>query len=118
MGIQSHTITVIAAGDTWAALLEPHLRLYLQEQADFYHTYLVSDRRYRYASADYRLASMLATTMGLTYGFIGDDQQIRLTAETYRQEADGRIEPGLVPATSLDDEVNVLMFRVGYTVQW
>jgi hypothetical protein len=49
--------------------LEPHLRFYSQNAADFYRTVLIDGQPLpAYASADYRLADFSAFTVGIKYG--------------------------------------------------
>jgi len=49
--------------------LEPHLRLYHQTAADFFHhSLLYGEPLPQYASADYRLDEMTSVTLGLKYG--------------------------------------------------
>lgn len=49
--------------------LEPHVRYYMQDAADFYRTSLVAGQPLpRYASADFRLGEFDGLTVGLKYG--------------------------------------------------
>jgi len=90
-GITSHTFDVryrfnMASANYW----EPHVRYYQQGEADFYR-YSLSENEALPAevSADYRLADMTATTVGLKYGFTtpgGNQNSIR--AELYQQSGD------------------------------
>lgn len=70
-GIRSHTIDlryrVERSAHTW---LEPHVRLYSQGAADFFHSGLRSgDPLPAFASADRRLGPLRTLTLGATYGF-------------------------------------------------
>ncbi|MEQ1832712.1 MAG: DUF3570 domain-containing protein [Candidatus Eisenbacteria bacterium] len=69
--IRSHTIDlryrVEQGPDSW---LEPHVRVYSQSAAEFYHAGLRSgDPLPAYASADRRLGESRTLTLGATYGF-------------------------------------------------
>lgn len=119
-GVDSHTLD---AHYRWQFLsrhfVEPHLRLYLQSAADFYHTSLTTDETPSEASADYRLADMTAYTIGATYGFdINPTNQLRLSVETYQQESEPSRVIGVQKQQNLSDELSVLMIRGGYTLQW
>lgn len=75
--------------------LEPHLRYYSQEAAEFYR-YSMTDTEAAaligskgYLTSDYRLGDMTATTLGLKLGFLtpnGNENSVRL--EMYTQEPD------------------------------
>ncbi len=68
-GISSHTLDAKYRFELGSGhYLQPHLRYYLQDKADFYHYNLVQGNTPQYASADYRLADMSTTTFGLKYG--------------------------------------------------
>lgn len=70
--------------------LMPHLRYAQQQRADFYHYKLVQGALPEYASADYRLADLSTTTIGLKYGFTpqaGSEFSIR--AELMKQQSEG-----------------------------
>ncbi len=55
--------------------MQPHLRYYQQNKADFYHYNLTDGSIPQFASADYRLGDMTTTTVGLKYGIEMDDSQ-------------------------------------------
>jgi hypothetical protein len=75
--------------------LEPHVRYYSQDAAEFYHYSLTQTEATALISAngnlssDYRLGDMTATTIGLKFGFLtpnGNENSVRL--EMYRQTPD------------------------------
>jgi hypothetical protein len=70
--------------------IQPHLRLYQQSAADFYHYFLVDgDSLPQYASADYRLGKMTATTLGVKFGKIISDKHIwSVRVESYQQSGE------------------------------
>lgn len=73
--------------------IEPHVRFYLQQQADFYRRKLDVDNdgsplipADRIASSDYRLDKLSSATLGLKYGFsISRRSQLRLKLEYLTQ---------------------------------
>ena len=71
--------------------LEPHLRYYHQQAADFFHYYLLaSETMPQYASADTRLANFQARTYGVKFGmpvYEGSEFNVRL--EYYDQHGNG-----------------------------
>lgn len=90
-GISSHTVDAryrfeMANGH----YLMPHARYYLQDKADFYHYKLVDGSIPQYASADYRLADMSTTTLGLKYGIpMKNDSELAVRAEVMKQKSEG-----------------------------
>lgn len=70
--------------------VEPHVRYYSQDAAEFYYTSLNSAEALpEFATADYRLGGMTATTLGIKVGFLtpdGNESSVRL--EYYQQAAD------------------------------
>lgn len=75
--------------------LQPELRYYVQDKANFYHYNLEDGAIPTYASADYRLADLKTTTFGLKYGFdINDDSEfsVRLGKMTQTSNGDAPFE--------------------------
>ena len=86
--IDSHTIDVryrIPFADD--SYLEPHLRWYTQNEADFYRLSLVDGAALpSYASSDYRLGNFDAVTAGLKFGWkTRGDNSMSVRVEWYRQ---------------------------------
>ena len=99
--------------------LEPHVRYYSQTAADFYHTSLIDGQTYDYASADYRLADMTSTTIGLKYGInLGDKKEFSIRAEHMLQQADPSQVIGNQSAQDLVPDVTANMLTLNYTMQW
>lgn len=71
--------------------LEPHLRYYSQNAADFFHYYLVSGEAIpEYASADTRLAKFHAQTYGLKFGMpVDETSEVNVRIEYYDQHGNG-----------------------------
>lgn len=69
--------------------IQPRLRWYLQSEADFYNYFLRTGETPEYASADYRLGEMEATTIGFKFGREIDEQRAwSLRLEMYEQSGD------------------------------
>jgi len=91
-GVTSHTYDLryryeLAGGRHY---LQPHLRYYLQDKADFYHYSLDDNNIPAYASADYRLGDMSTTTIGLKYGLVlGESHEFGARLESMQQKAEG-----------------------------
>jgi hypothetical protein len=90
-GINSHTLDLryrVELGDR--QYLEPHVRYYTQSKADFYYYALPAGSTPEFASADYRLADMDATTFGLKYGIaLSDDAELAVRLEQMKQSSRG-----------------------------
>ena len=89
-GIQSHTADLRYRYQLdRVQYLEPHLRFYLQSEAEFYQRKLSVDEGLNpilpesgFASADYRLDAMTSATLGLKYGVrISRNTDLRVRAE-------------------------------------
>ena len=78
------------------AYIEPHLRLYTQSEAGFFHLSLPDDQPLpTYASADYRLGNFDAITAGLKYGWkTRNDNDMSVRVEWYQQS--GSIPAGQI----------------------
>lgn len=91
-GVTSHTYDLhyryeLAGGRHY---LQPHLRYYSQNKADFYHYSLEDNNIPAYASADYRLGDMSTTTIGLKYGLVlGESHEFGARLESMQQKAEG-----------------------------
>ncbi len=119
-GINSHTID---SHYRWELsdryYLEPHLRFYTQTAADFYHTSLVNGATNTYASADYRLAELTSTTIGLKYGWlVGKDSEMGIRAEYITQQATASRVIGVQSAQDLLPDVNALLFQINYSTKF
>lgn len=102
-GINSHTLDLKYRYElSETSYLQPHLRLYSQSAADFYHHSLLdSEALPEYASADYRLAEFNSTTVGLKYGrILGDNNEFSLRLEFIQQQGDSS------PTDAIGDQLN------------
>lgn len=84
--------------------LQPHLRLYQQNAADFYAPFLVSGAPLPVAaSADYRLGEMTATTLGIKYGHeLASGRELGVHLEVYRQSGDSHPPEAIGVLQTLD----------------
>ncbi|MDZ7803275.1 DUF3570 domain-containing protein [Thiohalophilus sp.] len=90
-GITSHTLDARYRYEMGGGhYLMPHARYYLQDKADFYNYKLVDGNIPQYASADYRLADLSTTTLGLKYGIqLSNDSEFSVRAEMMTQQSEG-----------------------------
>lgn len=117
-GIQSHTVE---ARYRWNisdnSYLEPHLRYYQQDAADFYHTVLFAgDAVPQFASADYRLADNKTWTAGIKYGHRTERGEYSVRLEYYQQTADPSpgSEVGDLAAFDLVPKLKAVIAQFGY----
>ena len=103
--------------------LQPHVRLYTQEAAEFYRHNLVQGTDVdaagnvlvNFASNDYRLAASETTTLGLKYGYKTDsDSEFSTRFELITQTVD---DAG-VPASEQTPDLDSIVVQVGYDFKW
>lgn len=118
--ITSHTVDMRYRYEMGSKhFLEPHLRYYSQSAADFYHTSLIDGQTYNYASADYRLADMTTTTLGIKYGYeVSDTSEFGIRIEQMVQEADPSQVIGIQSSQDLVPDVEATIFQLNYTMQF
>ena len=121
-GISSHTFDVKYRWERGKSYWEPHLRYYLQSEADFYQRYLTLSAynaglaSIEHASADYRLGELTATTVGLKYGRkLSGDNEMSLRLEYYLQTNDGDQGFGALTQQELYPDTTAIMFTAGYS---
>jgi hypothetical protein len=96
---------------------EPHLRLYRQTAADFYHTVLFGGAPLPgYASADYRLGKFDAVTVGFKYGTNTPAGQFSARIELYRQTAKPSPDAlvGSLSTLDLTPDLNALIAEISF----
>ena len=114
-GLASHTIDT-----TWrinladSHFIEPHLRYYNQQAADFYRVYIDEGQPVpRYLTADYRLGEMQTYTLGLKYGLpvAGNEFSIRLEYYHTQVSGDGSLAtgPGLTGIDLYPDKSAIML---------
>lgn len=90
-GVASHTIDSkwrlpLSGGH----FIEPHLRYYRQQAADFYQVYLNDGESIpEFMTADYRLGELQTYTLGLKYGFPIAGNEFSLRLEYYATQVTG-----------------------------
>ena len=135
-GIQSNTLDFKYR---WAATpsfyVEPHLRWYSQNEADFWRAFLkdgvdvsvaagpdpVITPLVTEASADPRLGAFTATTVGMKFGWIlGRDHEFSVRVEQYDQAADAPAAPatGSLAGQELMPDTSATMVTLGYSFRW
>jgi hypothetical protein len=103
-GIDSHTIDLhyrwqLSNGN----YLQPHLRFYSQNQADFYQTVMFEGQPLPpFATADYRLAKLDAVTLGIKYGKDTQHGEFSARLEVYEQTGEASPDASVGALTSLD----------------
>jgi len=112
--IDSHWRFMTEGGSFW----EPHVRIYLQDAAEFYQPFLAqSQTTPEFASADYRIGDMSAMTVGLKYGFQlegGERAEVRL--EYYRQTPNKANQSSVSGLENIElyPEVDALILQFNY----
>lgn len=119
-GITSHTLDFRYRWQLGDSYLEPHLRYYMQSEADFYKRYLTSDEytanSVKEASSDERLSDMSAYTVGLKYGYkLSKTKEFNVRAEYYMQNHSGDNGFGQLASQDLYPDSNAIIFQVGYS---
>ncbi len=99
--------------------LEPHLRYYTQNAADFFHYYLISGEAVpQYASSDTRLAKFHAETYGVKLGIpFNEFSEINLRVEYYDQHGNGSPAGaiGQLQQQNLFPDLKAYTLLLGYT---
>jgi len=125
-GITSHTLDMKYRYEMNAGnYLQPHLRYYMQDAADFYKHDLVQGAGadvdlagnvlVNFASSDYRLAEFDSITLGLKYGFpVGDTSEFSARAEIITQTTnDGNVRAG-----EETPDLTAVVLQANYSFKW
>ena len=122
-GIKSHTLDWKYRYELANSYLQPHVRYYTQDAADFYSHSLVlgtdidtaGNALVNYASNDYRLAELDTVTLGLKYGMpMGNDSEFSVRGEIISQS----VNDSGVPAGQETPDLDALMLQVNYSFLW
>ncbi len=123
-GINSHTFDLRYRYELEDSYLQPHVRFYSQDAADFYRHNLklgtdvdaVSGQAsINYASHDYRLAKSETTTVGLKYGIpLAKNSEFSVRGEVIRQTVDD----GPVPAGEETPDLDAFVLQLSYSLVW
>lgn len=119
-GITSHTAEAFYRWEFGNRhYLEPHARYYSQGASDFYHTSLVEGQTYDFASADYRLADLTTTTLGIKYGIeLSKTSEFGIRTEWIKQQADPSNVIGNQSQQDLVPDVDAMIIQLNYTLQF
>jgi Protein of unknown function (DUF3570) len=117
-GVDSHTIDLHYRWQLdGGKYLQPHLRFYTQNQADFYATVLFDGAPVpQHVSADYRLGKFDAVTIGLKYGQDMRNGKFSARLEFYQQtgEADAAASVGALTNFDLYPDLNAVIAQFSY----
>ncbi len=122
-GITSNTFDMKYRYELGNSYLQPHVRYYMQDAADFYRHNLVQGTDVdasgnvllQEASSDSRLSKFTTTTVGLKYGYaLSKSSEISVRGEMMSQVFD---DSG-VPAGEETPELDAIIFNVGYSLAW
>ncbi|WP_076418372.1 DUF3570 domain-containing protein [Colwellia sp. UCD-KL20] len=117
--ITSHTVDAryrIPLGDSY---IEPHIRYYTQDAAEFYQPFQLSSNPLpSYMSADYRLGKMDGITVGVKYGMpMKNNTELSFRLEFFQQssKSTGVEEPGVLNEVDLYPSINAVVAQVSYS---
>jgi hypothetical protein len=122
-GITSNTFDLKYRYEIGRGYLQPNIRYYMQDAADFYVHNLVQGTDVDASgnvlldsvSSDYRLASLTTTTLGLKYGYaLGDNSELSIRGEFMNQS----IDDGDIPAGEETPDLDAIIINAGYSLRW
>ncbi len=101
--------------------LQPHLRYYRQNAADFYRQTLIDGEELtlNYASADYRLGDFTSQTIGLKYGIeLSSGAEVNFRIESMQQRGETRSEDaiGKLKNTDLYPDMDATIIQAGLSL--
>ena len=119
-GVDSHTFDFTYRKDVDGWYLQPHIRYYMQSEADFYKRYITETEyntgNLKEATADYRLGELDGMTVGLKFGHkLDNDHEFNMRVEYYLQSNSGDKGFGLLKDQDLYPDTKALIFQVGYS---
>ena len=122
-GISSNTFDLSYRFEMGRSYLQPHVRYYMQDAADFYKHNLVQGVDVAAngtvlldeVSSDSRLMKLTSTTLGLKYGYaLGKNSEISVRGELMNQTFDD----GGVPGGEETPDLDAIILNVGYSFLW
>ncbi|MEW6996313.1 DUF3570 domain-containing protein [Colwelliaceae bacterium BS250] len=117
--INSHTMDMRYRIPLGSGYIEPHVRYYMQEAAEFYRPFILTEQVMpEYVSADYRIGEMTALTVGFKYGLpLKNNQEISFRIEYYQQtpENPGYEEVGVLADLELFESVEAIIAQISYS---
>ena len=126
-GITSNTFDFKYRYEMGRGYLQPHLRYYMQDQADFYHHNLVLGPDVDattgevtvtdgVVSSDSRLMKFTTSTVGLKYGYaLGANSELSVRGEFMSQTFD---DANNVPTVEETPDLDAVILNVGYSLRW
>lgn len=122
-GIKSHTLDMRYRYQLSSSYLQPHIRYYMQDAADFY----VHDLKIgsdvdgatgtvtpQHISSDYRLAELVSTTVGLKYGLpLGKNSEFAIRGEFMQQSVTADEPPG-----EETPDLKATILQLNYSLAW
>lgn len=122
--VTSHTFDLRYRYELDEGYLQPHIRYYQQDAAEFYthNLELGADVdptsgavNAGFVSNDYRLAESETVTLGLKYGLpLGNNSEFSMRAEIISQQVDD----GLVPIGEETPDLDAIVLQVNYSLLW
>jgi hypothetical protein len=122
--VTSHTFDLRYRYEMDRGYLQPHIRYYQQDAAEFYthNLRLGTDvdatsgvTSTAFASNDYRLAESETLTLGLKYGLpLGKNSEFSIRGESITQTVDD----GLVPNGEETPDLDAILLQVNYSLLW
>ncbi len=122
-GIRSNTFDLKYRYEMGRSYLQPHVRYYMQDAADFYRHNLVQGVDVDASgtvlltevTSDSRLSKLTTTTFGLKYGYAtGNNSELSVRGEVMRQTFDD----GNVPAGEATPDLDAVILNVTYSFFW
>jgi len=119
-GISSNTLDLKYRFDMGQSYLQPHVRYYMQEEADFYRHNLTLDEfnagSVTDISSDSRLMKFTTTTLGLKYGYaLSKNSELSLRGEVMNQSFD---DPGSARSEEETPDLDAIILNVAYSFVW
>jgi hypothetical protein len=117
--INSHTFETRYSIPLSNGYIEPHIRYYTQDAADFYQPFIQSEQALpTYMSADYRVGEMTGLTVGIKYGtIINKNNELSFRVEFYQQSPKdtGVEKPGVLNDVDLYPSIKAVIAQVSYS---
>ncbi len=117
--ITSHTLDTRYTIPLSNGYIEPHVRLYSQDAANFYQPFIRTEQSLpNYVSADYRVGEMTAVTLGIKYRTrIKQNNELSFRLEYYQQspKSTGVEQPGALARLNLYPSIKAIIAQVSYS---
>ena len=121
-GVHSRTFDLHYRWDLGGSdFVQPHVRIYSQTAADFYHTVLFDGSALpAFATADYRLGEFDAVTLGVKYGRKTRGGEFAARVELYRQSSTPSADAlvGSLRTVDLTPDLTAIIAQLSYRFDW